>query len=74
MPTSLLIAIAFLAGVAATAAVVMARRSSVSLENRDRVAAMLAAAKRYSLGDLTHGLVRGEPLQPTRHGLHWYKD
>lgn len=53
MPTSLLIAIAFLAGVAATAAVVMARRSSVSLENRDRVAAMLAAAKRYSLGDLT---------------------
>ena len=53
MTVSALAAMAFIAGVVVTLAVVMARRSSADLENRDRVAAMLSAAKRYSLGDLT---------------------
>ncbi len=53
MTISALTAAAFIAGVLMTLAIVMARRSSSRLENRERVATMLAAAKRYSLGDLT---------------------
>jgi len=53
MTISALTAAAFIAGVIVTLVVVMARQSSSRLENRNRVATMLAAAKRYSLGDLT---------------------
>ena len=53
MTISALTAAAFIAGVLVTLVIVMARQSSSRLENRNRVAAMLAAAKRYSLGDLT---------------------
>ena len=53
MSPSLLVALGFASGIAVALAVSLARRSSTTLGNRDRVATMLAAAKRYSLGDLT---------------------
>lgn len=53
MPTPLLFALAFIAGVLVTLAAMAARRSSSGALNRSRVATMLSAAKRYSLGDLT---------------------
>ncbi|HYE87870.1 MAG TPA: ATP-binding protein [Vicinamibacterales bacterium] len=53
MTTPLLIVLAFAAGILVTLAVMAARRSSLEALNRGRVTAMLSAAKRYSLGDLT---------------------
>jgi two-component system phosphate regulon sensor histidine kinase PhoR len=53
VPTAVLIAIAFVAGVLVALAVAAARRSSLEVVNRGRVTTMLSAAKRYSLGDLT---------------------
>ena len=53
MTTSLLIAIAFAAGVAAALAIVAARRASAAVVTRGRATTMMSAAKRYSLGDLT---------------------
>ena len=53
MSPTLLVALGFAAGLAVAMVVSLARRSSAALGNRDRVATMLAAAKRYSLGDLT---------------------
>ena len=53
MPTAVLIALAFAAGVIVTMVVAAARRSTLDVVNRGRVTTMLSAAKRYSLGDLT---------------------
>ncbi len=53
MTTPLLVALAFIAGMLVTLAVMAARRSSVDAANRSRVTTMLSAAKRYTLGDLT---------------------
>ncbi len=53
MPTSVLIALAFAAGVLVAMAVAAARQSRLAVVNRGRVTTMLSAAKRYSLGDLT---------------------
>jgi len=53
MTTSLLIALAFAAGMLVTLAVTAARRSSAEAVNRGRVTTMLSTARRYSLGDLT---------------------
>lgn len=53
MSTPLLLALAFGAGMLVTLAAMAARRSSSGALNRGRVATMLSAAKRYSLGDLT---------------------
>ena len=53
MPTAVLIAIAFAAGVLAALAVTAARRAPTAVANRGRVTTMLSAAKRYALGDLT---------------------
>ncbi len=53
MPTAILIAIAFAAGVLAAIAIAAARRSTTEVVNRGRVTTMLSAAKRYTLGDLT---------------------
>lgn len=53
MPTFVLIALGFAAGVLAALAVMAARRSAVAVRNRGRVTTMLSVAKRYSLGDLT---------------------
>ena len=53
MPTAVLIALAFTAGLLVATAVAAARRSSMDVVNRGRVTTMLSAAKRYSLGDLT---------------------
>jgi two-component system phosphate regulon sensor histidine kinase PhoR len=53
VPTAVLIALAFAAGVIAAMAVAAARRSSLDVVNRGRVTTMLSAAKRYSLGDLS---------------------
>jgi two-component system phosphate regulon sensor histidine kinase PhoR len=51
--TSVLIGIAFIAGVVVALAVVAARRSSEQVITRGRATTMMSAAKRYSLGDLT---------------------
>jgi two-component system phosphate regulon sensor histidine kinase PhoR len=53
LPTAILIAIAFAAGVLAAIAIAAARRSTTEVVNRGRVTTMLSAAKRYTLGDLT---------------------
>jgi two-component system phosphate regulon sensor histidine kinase PhoR len=53
VPTAVLIALAFAAGVLVAMAVAAARRSSLDVVNRGRVTTMLSAAKRYSLGDLS---------------------
>jgi two-component system phosphate regulon sensor histidine kinase PhoR len=53
VPTAVLIALAFAAGVLATLAVIAARRSTMAVHTRGRVTTMLSVAKRYSLGDLT---------------------
>ena len=53
MPTVVLIALAFAAGVLITLAVFAARRSTLAVHTRGRVTTMLSVAKRYSLGDLT---------------------
>jgi two-component system phosphate regulon sensor histidine kinase PhoR len=51
--TSLLIALAFAAGVTVAMIVAAARRSALAVRDRGRVTTMLSTAKRYSLGDLT---------------------
>jgi two-component system phosphate regulon sensor histidine kinase PhoR len=53
VPTIVLIALAFAAGVLAAMALAAARRSSSDVVRRGRVTTMLSAAKRYSLGDLS---------------------
>lgn len=53
MPTFVLIALAFAAGVLVTLAVMAARQSTRAVRDRGRVTTMLSIAKRYSLGDLT---------------------
>lgn len=53
MPTAVLIALAFAAGVVVAMAVAATRRSQTEVVNRGRVTTMLSAAKRYTLGDLT---------------------
>ena len=53
MPTFLLIALAFVAGLLVATAVAAARRSSMAVVNRGRVTTILSVAKRYTLGDLT---------------------
>ena len=53
MPTVVLIAVAFAAGVLAAMAMAAARRTPTAVVNRGRVTTMLSAAKRYALGDLT---------------------
>jgi two-component system phosphate regulon sensor histidine kinase PhoR len=53
VPTAVLIALAFAAGVLVAMAVAAARRSSMAVVNRGRVTTMLSAAKRYTLGDLS---------------------
>ena len=53
MPTVVLIALAFAAGVLVTLAAIAARRSTLAVHTRGRVTTMLSVAKRYSLGDLT---------------------
>ena len=53
MPTVVLIALAFAAGVLVTLAVFAARRSTLAVHTRGRVTTMLSVAKRYTLGDLT---------------------
>jgi two-component system, OmpR family, phosphate regulon sensor histidine kinase PhoR len=53
VPTAVLIALAFAAGVLAAMAMAAARRTPAAVVNRGRVTTMLSAAKRYALGDLT---------------------
>ena len=53
MPTAVLIALAFAAGVLVAMAVTAARRSSAAVVTRGRITTMLSAARRYSLGDLS---------------------
>jgi two-component system phosphate regulon sensor histidine kinase PhoR len=53
VPTAVLIALAFAAGVLVALAVAAARRSSQEVSDRGRVTTMLSAAKRYTLGDLS---------------------
>ncbi len=53
MPTAVLIALAFAAGVLVAMAIAAARRSSLDVVNRGRVTTMLSVAQRYTLGDLT---------------------
>lgn len=53
MPSFVLIALGFVAGVLAALAVMAARRSALAVHNRGRVTTMLSVAKRYSVGDLT---------------------
>ena len=56
MPTSVLIAIAFAAGVLAAAIGALLYRSSIVGRDKDRVSAILSAARRYMLGDLSRPL------------------
>jgi two-component system phosphate regulon sensor histidine kinase PhoR len=53
LPTSVLLAVAFAAGVLAGAVAVFFYRSTLAGRDRDRVAAILSVAKRYALGDLS---------------------
>jgi two-component system phosphate regulon sensor histidine kinase PhoR len=53
VPSFVLIALGFVAGVLAALAVMAARRSALAVHNRGRVTTMLSVAKRYSVGDLT---------------------
>ncbi|HJU42083.1 MAG TPA: ATP-binding protein [Vicinamibacterales bacterium] len=56
MPTSVLLALAFAAGVAAAAIALYVYQSSLVGRERDRVEAILSVAKRYLLGDLSRPL------------------
>lgn len=56
MPTSLLIALAFAAGVVAGAIAVLVYRLSVADRDKERTAAILSDARRYMLGDLSRPL------------------
>ena len=56
MPTTLLIAIAFTAGVLVAAIGVLLYRSSTAGRDKDRVSAILSVARRYMLGDLSRPL------------------
>jgi len=51
--TFVLIALAFIAGGAAAAAVMAARRHALAVRDRGRAMTIMSAAKRYSLGDLS---------------------
>ena len=53
MPTFVVIALAFAAGVLVTLVMMAARQSTRAVRDRGRVTTMLSVAKRYSLGDLT---------------------
>jgi two-component system phosphate regulon sensor histidine kinase PhoR len=53
LPTSVLIALAFTAGLLAGVAALLVYRSSIRDRDKDRVDAILGAAKRYVLGDLS---------------------
>ena len=53
MPTSVALALAFLAGLVAAAAAMFVYRSSIVGRDQDRVAAILSVARRYLLGDLS---------------------
>lgn len=53
MPTSLLITLAFAAGVLSAAVAALLYRSSIIGRDKDRVAAILSVARRYLLGDLS---------------------
>jgi two-component system phosphate regulon sensor histidine kinase PhoR len=53
LPTSLVIALAFAAGVLSAVAAVFVYRSTVAGRDKDRVAAILSVARRYLLGDLS---------------------
>jgi two-component system, OmpR family, phosphate regulon sensor histidine kinase PhoR len=53
LPTSLVIALAFAAGVLSAVAAVWMYRSTVAGRDNDRVAAILSVARRYLLGDLS---------------------
>ena len=56
MPTSVLLAIAFAAGVLAAAIAAVLYRSSIIGRDKDRVSAILSGARRYVLGDLSRPL------------------
>jgi two-component system phosphate regulon sensor histidine kinase PhoR len=56
LPTSVLIAIAFAAGVLAAAIGAFIYRSSIAGRDKDRVTAILSVARRYVLGDLSRPL------------------
>jgi two-component system phosphate regulon sensor histidine kinase PhoR len=53
LPTSVLLALAFAAGVLAGAVAVFFYRSTIAGRDRERVAAIVSAARRYALGDLS---------------------
>jgi two-component system phosphate regulon sensor histidine kinase PhoR len=53
LPTSLVIALAFAAGVLTAAAAALLYRSSIAGRDTDRVAGILSVARRYLLGDLS---------------------
>jgi two-component system phosphate regulon sensor histidine kinase PhoR len=53
VPTSVLIVLAFAAGVAVAAIAVALYRSSLAVRRQERVDAVIAAARRYELGDLS---------------------
>jgi two-component system phosphate regulon sensor histidine kinase PhoR len=53
VPTSILILLAFAAGVAVTAIAALLYRSSAAVRRQERVDAVVAAARRYELGDLS---------------------
>ena len=53
MPTSLVIALAFAAGVLSAVAAVFLYRSTVGGRDKERVATILSVARRYLLGDLS---------------------
>jgi two-component system phosphate regulon sensor histidine kinase PhoR len=53
LPTSVLLALAFAAGVVAGVAALLLYRSSIVGRDRERVSAILGVARRYALGDLS---------------------
>jgi two-component system phosphate regulon sensor histidine kinase PhoR len=53
LPTSVALAIAFLAGVFAAVVAVLVYRASIVRRDADRVTAILSVARRYELGDLS---------------------
>jgi two-component system phosphate regulon sensor histidine kinase PhoR len=53
LPTSVLLALAFAAGVVAGIAALLLYRSSIVGRDRERVSAILGVARRYALGDLS---------------------
>jgi two-component system, OmpR family, phosphate regulon sensor histidine kinase PhoR len=56
LPSSVLIALAFVAGVLAAGIAVVLYRSSIAGRDQERVSAILSAARRYLLGDLSRPL------------------